>query len=132
MKPVLIVDDDELLLSSFLRMFAASGEAWDVRTAANGRQALAMAAQMHAGTVVTDLMMPEMDGLETIIKLRKLRPHLSMIAMSGGNRYGDQLQEARLLGANYVLRKPFTFEELVQCLRALDTRTTDPGTSAGP
>jgi DNA-binding response OmpR family regulator len=133
MKPILIVDDDELLLESLLRTFIASGEDWDVRTAANGRQALAIAAKMDAGIIVTDLMMPEKEGLETILELRKTRPDLPVIAMSGGSsRYGDHLQEAQLFGARYILRKPFEFEELVKCLRALDAEATEPRQSARP
>jgi DNA-binding response OmpR family regulator len=132
MKPILIVDDDELLLESLLRTFRASGEGWDVRTAANGRQAIAMAAEMPSGIIVTDLMMPEMEGLETIMELRRTRPDLPVIAMSGGGRYGDHLREAQLFGARYVLRKPFTFEELVRCLRALDSEEPEAKRSVEP
>jgi CheY-like chemotaxis protein len=58
--------------------------------------------------------MPEMEGLETIIKLRRHNPQVKIIAMSGADeQYGSYLPSAVLFGARRILKKPFTLEELL-------------------
>jgi CheY-like chemotaxis protein len=117
LRKILIVDDDELFLESILRMFHLVGEDWVVTTAANGCEALMKVASLEFGAVVIDLMMPEKEGLETILALKVLRPELPVIAISGGSRLGgDCLPVAKAFGARYVLRKPFEFEVLLQRL----------------
>jgi CheY-like chemotaxis protein len=65
--------------------------------------------------VITDIIMPEMDGLETLIELRKHYPTLAVIAMSGGGRM-DVLGSAEKLGASAVLHKPFTIDLLTTAI----------------
>lgn len=73
--------------------------------------------------VVTDIIMPEREGIETIVTIRKERPETRIIAISGGGRLGDieLLRMARLLGADDVIPKPFRAHDLRRRVRALDT-----------
>ena len=68
-----------------------------------------------ADLVMTDIEMPELNGIEVILELRTLAPGLPIIAMSGGQRSGDidLLQDAKLLGAVGLLYKPFSIQELL-------------------
>ena len=69
--------------------------------------------------VITDILMLERDGFETILTLRRTRPDLRLIAISGGGRlaWKDLLDHAKRFGANQVLVKPFEIEALRQCVR---------------
>jgi len=71
--------------------------------------------------VITDLIMPDKEGLETIMELRAAQPDMKIIAMSGGgrNRPGDYLKVARQMGAAQVLAKPFSSQELLDCVRTV-------------
>lgn len=118
MTRILLVDDDE----SFRPMIADALErfGFDVVSAVNGREALTAFLQRRPDLVLTDLIMPEQEGLETICELRRLAPHLPIIAMSGGGRTKPHgyLQVASQLGANQVLAKPFSFQELLDAIEA--------------
>ena len=78
--------------------------------------------------VITDIVMPEMDGLETLIELRKHYPTLTVIAMSGGGRVGnmDFLGSAEKLGASAVLHKPFTLDVLTAAIDRFFVATPCP------
>jgi DNA-binding response OmpR family regulator len=113
MAKLLLVDDNQELLGiqgEFLRM---SGH--EVLTAANGGEALAHAARETFDLVITDIIMPDKDGIEVIVALRKNMPALKVIAISGGGRLNakDYLSIARKLGASATLAKPFSGSELV-------------------
>lgn len=85
-------------------------------TADNGRQALAYLDGHAVDAVITDVFMPEMDGIETLAVLRKKFPDMPVIAMSG--RPGvDYLAIARELGVTRTLRKPFEISELLAALK---------------
>lgn len=75
--------------------------------------------------VVTDMVMPEMDGVELILILRKTHPRLPVIAMSGGGRLGpdDYLKIARAGGAARILAKPFEIDQLLWMVRELISTT---------
>lgn len=108
MAKILIIDDDAPIRDSLEAVAMAAGH--DVRTATNGRKGMAEYAAFHPDLVVTDIMMPEQDGLETITQLRRLTRTLPIIAMSGGDRFGgfSTLAAARKLGADRTLTKPFS------------------------
>ena len=114
MKRILIVDDDEAfrqVLSANLRDVG-----YETQTADNGRTALRLCRQQSFDLVITDLVMPEKEGLETIIELRRHWPEVMFIAISGDSRMdpGDYLPMARQLGANNTLAKPFTGEDILK------------------
>jgi CheY-like chemotaxis protein len=85
--------------------------------AGNGRDGLSLAREGQPDVVVTDLIMPDKEGLETIIELRRDFPDLPIIAMSGSGLGSHYLKAAEKLGAEKTLAKPFMMEELVQAVR---------------
>lgn len=112
MARILIVDDDELVRMT-LRQILESGE-HTVAEAENGNIALSVLDDFNADLVVTDLLMPEKEGFETIGELRRRWPEIRIIAMSGGGRLNgnDLLSIAKKLGAHEVLPKPFRAEQV--------------------
>lgn len=108
MAKILIIDDDEPIRDSLEAVALAAGH--DVRTAPDGRKGLTAYADFHPDLVVTDIIMPEQDGLETITQLRRLTRTMPIIAISGGDRFGgfSSLAAARKLGADRTLTKPFS------------------------
>jgi CheY-like chemotaxis protein len=110
---VLIIEDNPDL-REYLRVALESQE-YEVLTAAHGHEALAYLNGHRVDAIVTDLFMPEMDGIETVAAVRKLFPDVRVIAMSG--RAGvDYLPVARELGVKHTLRKPFEIHELIAAL----------------
>ncbi len=89
--------------------------------ATGGRAALALLANAEPDLIITDMVMPEMDGVELIMTLRKIRPKLPVIAMSGGGRVGPEsyLRIARAGGAAKSLTKPFETPELLAAVQEL-------------
>jgi CheY-like chemotaxis protein len=107
----ILVVDDEAGVRSFLRKALEDG-GYEVIEAADGKQALQQAAVGHVDLVVTDLVMPEQEGIETIQALREDGPGIRIIAMSGA--FGGQfLKAAQVLGADAVLAKPVSTELLL-------------------
>jgi DNA-binding response OmpR family regulator len=119
MAGVLIVEDDANL-REMLRD-ALEKRKFTVITAANGREAIARFRPSVIDLVVTDLLMPEEDGLMVIMKIRELKPSVKMIAISGGGKAGpgSYLLMASTLGADHVFSKPFLPSELVQKVREI-------------
>jgi DNA-binding NtrC family response regulator len=113
MKSVLIVDDDLAVLDIARRMLTAAG--YEVLQADNGKTALASYSERPTDVVVTDVVMPEMEGLETIRELRRLDPHARIVAMTGADPQfaSTYLAMAGRFGALEILRKPFTKEQLL-------------------
>lgn len=121
MTRVLLVDDDASFLEALERQFHLQAEAWEIRCAPNGREAMELVRAQDFELVVVDLLMPVQEGMETIVALRRERPGLPVIAMTGGGMHLGQayLHHARLLGARATLEKPFEFAELVRLAREL-------------
>ncbi len=112
MPHLLVIDDDDQLRTMLRMSLTQMGHT--VAEARDGNEGLAQHARGPADLVLTDLIMPEKDGLETIMALRKKSPGIRIIAMSGGGRNtaSSYLQIARVMGARRVLAKPFTIVEL--------------------
>lgn len=110
---VLVIEDDEHFRSLTLRWLQSYGI--EAEGAAHGARGLALQRERPADVIVTDIFMPEMEGMETINDLRKEFPAAKIIAMSGRDPMAkyDVLQSARQLGAARTFKKPFRFEELV-------------------
>ncbi|HET7365386.1 MAG TPA: response regulator [Burkholderiales bacterium] len=113
---VLVIEDNPDL-REYLRV-ALEAHEYEVLTAAHGQEALSYLDGHRVDAIVTDLFMPEMDGIETVAAVRKLFPDVRVIAMSGRSGV-DYLTVARELGVRHTLRKPF---EIHQLLAALEDR----------
>jgi CheY-like chemotaxis protein len=122
MKPlaILVVDDHEIMREVICQMLEDAGH--NVRFAAEGHEALRKLSYAHFDLVVTDIVMPTMDGIELIGELRRRFPATRIIAMSGGGERfptNDGLAIARRLGAGASLNKPFIAEELIEAVEEL-------------
>ncbi len=95
---------------------------FQVVTAADGHEAVALAKLMHFDLVITNLDMPGMEGIETIVELRALAPEIKIIAIAGGS--GDALPLAQTVGASAVLGKPFNRKNFVATVRECLSRTS--------
>jgi len=113
---ILVVDDDAAIRGLFHKILARAG--YRVMEAADGAQALAAVSKGGVDLVITDLVMPEKEGIETIVEIRKSHPQVKIAAVSGafGGRY---LETASLLGAEAALSKPVSEEALVGMVRRL-------------
>ena len=118
-RSILIVDDDPEVLN--LLRFVLEAEGYDIRSARNGREAMARLKEAPVGIILTDLAMPEQDGIETILAVRKEYPNLRVIAMSG-TFATSVLDAARHLGAEAVLAKPIEVDEMLKTLQELHQR----------
>jgi DNA-binding NtrC family response regulator len=117
---ILLVDDDDLSRGAVHRMLERAG--YSVHSTGQGSQAIARYKTDPSDLVITDLIMPETDGLEIIQELRRIDPAVKILAISGGGRVdaGEYLSVARKFGAIEVLPKPFAGHELKQAVeRAL-------------
>lgn len=114
MARILVVDDEELVRLTLRQMLEAGGH--DVIEAANGKQGVALEAEHAVDLVVTDIIMPEQEGIETIVQLRRKNPSLKIVAISGGGRMKnmDFLKIAANVGADATLTKPFSTQELTE------------------
>ena len=119
MSKILVVDDDQSVLDVMSEMLRLEGHC--VEIAENGQEAVDCVADRLFDLVITDLIMPEKEGLETIADIRRKYSEMPIIAISGGGRLGpnDYLETARYIGANATLAKPFARQELLQTVDAL-------------
>jgi DNA-binding response OmpR family regulator len=94
---------------------------YEVIEAGDGREGMHQYRKQPVDLVITDLIMPEQEGLETISSLKKENPSLKIIAISGGGRIGPEayLPAAQELGADRVFSKPFDVRELAEAVKEL-------------
>lgn len=119
MARILVIDDDAAVRSIIGRILERARH--DVEYAANGAEGLQKFRSDPPDLVITDLYMPEKEGIETIQEMRAEGPDLRILAVSGG-LLGDTsgpLTDAELLGASATLAKPFTSEELLNAVDRL-------------
>ena len=117
---ILVADDEDSIRSLLEHFLSSAGH--KVVIAANAREAGEAMAREAFELVITDVLMPDGDGLDLITELRKKQPRARIIAMSGGGRYlegSDYLKLAKGLGAHAVLGKPFSISELSAALDAV-------------
>jgi CheY-like chemotaxis protein len=124
MARVLVVDDETQMRDVLCQALERHGHTVD--QAADGRQALQRLGEHQPDLVITDLVMPEMEGIETIQALRRKCPTIPIIAISGGGRVGPEnyLSMAGQIGANRTFAKPFRLEEILIAVRELTTAST--------
>jgi two-component system, cell cycle sensor histidine kinase and response regulator CckA len=116
---ILVVDDDAQVRSFLATLLEVDG--FSVLQASNGKEAQARCRDTRIGLVITDLVMPEQEGLETILAIRKNWPKIPMIAISGAFG-GAYLEFATKLGADAMFRKPFDAETILSEVRRLIRR----------
>lgn len=119
MASILLVDDDEQFRTMLSEVLKRAGH--DVQEACNGSEATRMYRSHRTDLVITDLIMPDKEGLETIREIRQNDPGVRIIAMSGGGRNGniDYLRMASMFGAQQVVDKPFAHREILEAVRRL-------------
>jgi len=127
MTKILLVEDEDLFAAMIQKSLAPFG--YEVVRARHGKEALKLYEPQTMGLVLTDLIMPDMEGVELIVALRKAHPAVKVIAMSGGgrNQPATYLAIAQQVGAVKTLAKPFPLEELLRTVReCLDPRPHPP------
>lgn len=116
MAKILVIEDDDSFRNVLVQMLVKVG--YDVRQAGDGNQAIEVCAQFEPDLVLTDIIMPDKEGLETIQELLQICPDMKIIAMSGGGKFGPDsyLPLAQKLGAKATLQKPFMREQLLSTI----------------
>jgi CheY-like chemotaxis protein len=115
MARILIIDDDDLLRGVLAQALIHGGH--EVVQAADGQQGVELSRVNAVDLVITDLIMPVQEGVETIVTLRREKPNLPVIAMSGGLPHSQlYLEIAGKVGARRVLAKPFKPAELLSAV----------------
>jgi two-component system, OmpR family, response regulator len=118
---VLVVDDEDTLTD--LVAMALRYEGWEIRTASGGRQALTVTREFHPDAIVLDIMMPDIDGLEVLSRLRGENDDTPVLFLTAKDSLDDRITGLTAGGDDYVT-KPFSLEELVARLRGLIRRST--------
>lgn len=112
MYDILLIDDDDSLRGVVAKSLAYAGHT--VTQAENGLRGLGLSRTTDFDLVITDIVMPVQEGVETIIALRREQPKLPIIAISGGMSNADlYLEMAAKIGAHAIIAKPFTPPELL-------------------
>src|SRR2546423_1576364 len=116
---ILIVEDDMEFLRMLTTAFVTAG--FRVRAACDGEAGLKTFAAATPDLVITDIIMPGREGIETILAMKAAQPQVRIIAISGGGRFGpaEFLKLARHLGADEVLAKPLRPSDLIAAVRRL-------------
>lgn len=121
MKNILVIDDNENMLQMMCDLLQRSG--YNVISATNGMQGLKIFHTHAPDLVITDIIMPDKEGLEIIMELSKQRPRPKIIAVSGGGILlpHTYLALARKLGADHAIEKPFRPSDLLTLVQQLLT-----------
>jgi DNA-binding response OmpR family regulator len=127
---ILVIDDDYFVRYTLARVLR--GNDYEVVTAADGEQGMIMFRRTAPDLVITDIIMPNQEGIETIRLMRRERPDAKIIAISGGGRIGNLnvLEIAQKLGADDVIHKPFDAAELLSRVRKFLATPRDGGGGA--
>ncbi len=118
MDRILIIDDEPQVRTLLLKCLELEG--YQVMDAPNGKVGMELFQEEPFDLVITDIVMPEKDGIETIRELRRYLPETKIIAISGGSRSLEAdyvLQTAETLGVHCTLFKPFEIEEFLNAVK---------------
>ena len=117
MQKILIIDDDYHILLMIKKMLERAG--FEIDLASNGNEGLELFKKIPFDLVITDIIMPEKEGLETIREMKRIHSDFKIIAMSGGGKISadNYLETAKIFGASTVLGKPFTQKQLVTAVQ---------------
>jgi DNA-binding response OmpR family regulator len=121
MDRILVIEDDAAVRAVICRMLSDAGYA--LEQAADGHEGMAALARDGFALVITDMVMPRQEGVETIQQIRRLDPHIPIVAMSAvfDTDYSP-LDRAKSDGADVTLGKPFTSDELLNAVRTALSR----------
>ena len=117
----ILVIEDENLLSDLLKKFLTR-DGHQVLIANDGVEGIKSYYQFRPDLIITDIIMPEKDGIEVIVEVLKDNPELPIIAISGGRRAVTadfNLDSAEMLGVKGILQKPFTHEQLQELIESV-------------
>lgn len=116
---ILVIDDEEPIRNMLRQILEKEG--FEVVDAREGEEGLKCQRAAPADLIITDIIMPEKEGIETIRELKEDYPELKILAISGGGRIGAEsyLALAEKFGADAILRKPLTRDELMEKVRSL-------------
>lgn len=119
MQRILIIDDEPHILLMLKKMLERAG--YEIDLASNGVEGLQLFNRTPADLVITDIIMPEKEGLETIREMKRYHPGLKIIAMSGGGKISAEnyLETAKIFGASRIIEKPFTQQDMVSTVQEL-------------
>jgi len=119
MARILIIEDDDEVREYLESVLSRAG--YQCESACDGKEGVEIFLADPADLVITDIIMPEKDGIETIMDLRRKNSSLKVIAISGGGRAEPEnyLHSAKLLGANRTMKKPFSNEEMLEAIKDL-------------
>ncbi|APF19228.1 response regulator [Calditrichota bacterium LG25] len=119
MKKILVVDDDDLIRDLLFEILEDKG--YKVFEAENGNRAIQLLKTERFDLIITDIIMPDKEGIETIIDIKKRLPHAKIIAMSGGGQLDatSYLSVAKKLGVQHTISKPFDPGKLIALIEDL-------------
>jgi DNA-binding response OmpR family regulator len=117
MADIVVIDDEPRYRRLIAQVLTGAGH--EVRQAADGAEGLAMCLERTPDLVITDIVMPRMEGIETILQLMRQRPGIVVLAISGAEPASVYLRAATALGAAASLPKPFTVEQLLATVNGL-------------
>jgi two-component system response regulator (stage 0 sporulation protein F) len=115
MAAILIIDDEEPIRALLRTTLEAAGH--EVMEAPNGRIGLTLYRHRPADLVITDILMPELNGLDMLLELTREFLHAKVIAISGAGGEQNVLDAAKLLGARQTFQKPFSMKRLLDAVR---------------
>lgn len=124
MKRVLVVDDDDLVRTTVSSLLQSLN--FQVTETASGIDALRLLSETTFNLIVTDLFMPETDGIELILKIRRISPTIPIVLITGGGKVvfphgsgelSDLTESAKFLGASYLIYKPYKKDAFAKIIR---------------
>jgi len=132
MARILVIDDNQLVRDTLKAVLLSVGH--KIAFAADGEEGLRAYHEFCPAVVMTDILMPKKEGIETIKDLRKISASVPIIAMSGGGRVGnlEYLEMALRFGANRTISKPFELEEVIEIVAGLLEEAVLPSTALEP
>jgi DNA-binding response OmpR family regulator len=119
MKKILIIDDEPHILLMLKKMLERYN--YEIDMATNGAEGIELYKLYKPDLVITDIIMPEKEGLETIREMKRLNSDLKIIAMSGGGKVSAEsyLKIAGIFGASKSIAKPFSMKEMLVAIQEL-------------
>lgn len=119
MSRILVIDDDKLVRNSLRQVLEKAG--YEVVVAPNGKVGVDIFRKEPTDLVITDILMPEKEGLETISELSRVAPKPKILAISGGGPTGpdEYLRVAKRYGAHQIMEKPMESAELLSMVKQL-------------
>jgi DNA-binding NtrC family response regulator len=125
MSNILVIDDDDQVRAYFKILLEENG--YSVDTAENGLKGMNRLKEKQYSIVILDLLMPEKEGMETLMEMKKTMPEIKVITVSGGGKIGPEsyLSATRILGAEYAFPKPVDQQELLDAVSRVSRELKD-------